>query len=241
MAPVYKEIITDLKKRIFAGEFLQMKLPDERTLAQSYQVSRSSIKRALSKMAHDGIIFKKRGSGTFMNPLYLKNESVFNYEAGSNLGVTDNFNMNGHKPAVRVLDFTVKKATPELQRDLFLSPDDFVYQIVRLRLFDDQPFMIETGFIPIKLAPELSQKIIEGSLFNYMQTQKGQAVTKSFMSIFAEPSTKKDQELLGLSSTEPVGVMEGIFFLDNGTPFEFSSMRFHYRYMKFNTFVTVNH
>ena len=61
------------------------------------------------------------------------------------------------------------------------------------------------------------------------------------MSIFAEPSTKKDQELLGLSSTEPVGVMEGIFFLDNGTPFEFSSMRFHYRYMKFNTFVTVDH
>ena len=81
---VYQQVIKDLKKRIFANEFSDMRLPDERSLAESYQVSRSSIKRALAKMANDGIIFKKRGSGTFINPLYLKNESVFNYEAASN-------------------------------------------------------------------------------------------------------------------------------------------------------------
>lgn len=69
---IYKQIIADLKKRIFSGEFKEMRLPDERTLALEYEVSRSSIKRALTRMASDGIIFKKRGSGTFINPLYLK-------------------------------------------------------------------------------------------------------------------------------------------------------------------------
>ena len=58
---VYQQVIKDLKKRIFANEFLDMRLPDERSLAESYQVSRSSIKRALAKMANDVIIFKKRG------------------------------------------------------------------------------------------------------------------------------------------------------------------------------------
>ena len=82
---IYKQIISDLKQKIFDYEFPDMKLPDERTLASQYDVSRSSIKRALNRMANDGIIFKKRGSGTFINPLYLKNESVFNYEEGSNL------------------------------------------------------------------------------------------------------------------------------------------------------------
>lgn len=80
---IYKQIISDLKQKIFDHEFPDMKLPDERTLASQYNVSRSSIKRALNRMANDGIIFKKRGSGTFINPLYLKNESVFNYEEGS--------------------------------------------------------------------------------------------------------------------------------------------------------------
>lgn len=236
---VYKQIIDDLKKKIFASEFVDMRLPDERTLSETYQVSRSSIKRALTKMANAGIIFKKRGSGTFINPLYLKNESIFNYE-GSNLGVTDNFQMHGKKPQIKVLKFEVIPPTEELQRDLFLQPHDFVYKIIRLRLFDNEPFMIETGYIPIKIAPRLSQEIIEGSIFNYLEDYYNLAVTKSFSAIFAEPSTKNDQKLLHLKETEPVSIMEGIFFLDNGTPFEFSHMRFHYEYFKFNTFVSVH-
>ncbi|WP_251550227.1 GntR family transcriptional regulator [Neobacillus muris] len=235
---VYKQIMNDLKKKIFAGQFADMRLPDERTLSETYQVSRSSVKHALTKMANDGIIFKKRGSGTFINPLYIKNESIFNYE-GSNLGVTDNFQMHGKKPKVKVLNFEVIPPTEELQRDLFLQPHDFVYKIIRLRLFDDVPFMIETGYIPIKIVQNLNHTIIEGSIFNYLEKAHNLAVTKSFLSIYAEPSTGNDRELLQLNENEPVGIMEGIFFLDNGTPFEFSHMRFHYQYLKFNTFVSV--
>ena len=99
--------------------------------------------------------------------------------------------------------------------------------------------MIETGFIPIKLLPKLSSSILEKSIFDYVHRELKQSVSKSFMSVFAEPSTQQDQELLKLDPTQPVGVMEGIFFLDNGTPFEFSSMRLHYEYMKFNSFVSI--
>ncbi|SEU23101.1 GntR family transcriptional regulator [Paenibacillus sp. NFR01] len=236
---VYKQIIDDLKTKIFAGKYADMRLPDERSLSETYQVSRSTIKRALTKMEHVGIIFKKRGSGTFINPLYVKNESIFNYE-GSNLGVTDNFQMHGQKPSVKVLSFEVVAPTEELRRDLFLDTHDFVYKIVRLRLFDDIPFMIETGYIPIKIVQDLNQTIIEGSIFNYLEDSRNLAVTKSFLSIYAEPSNPEDRELLNLGEHEPVSIMEGIFFLDNGTPFEFSHMRFHYNYLKFNTFVSVD-
>lgn len=235
---VYKQIIDDLKNKIFAGQFADMRLPDERSLSETYGVSRSSIKRALTKMENNGIIFKKRGSGTFINPLYIKNESIFNYE-GSNLGVTDNFQMHGKKPLIKVLKFEVIPPTEELQRDLFLGPHDFVYKIIRLRLFDEEPFMIETGYIPIKIVQDLNPSVIEGSIFNYLEDSRNLNVTKSFLSIFAEPSEANDQELLHLAEHEPVGIMEGIFFLDNGTPFEFSHMRFHYKYLKFNTFVSV--
>lgn len=235
---IYKQLIDDLKKNIHAGRYADLRLPDERSLSETYRVSRSSVKRALAKMESDGIIFKKRGSGTFINPLYLKNESIFNYE-GSNLGVTDNFQMDGKKPKVKVLSFEVVSPTEELQRDLFLESHDFVYKIIRLRLFDEEPFMIETGYIPIKIVQNLNQTIIEGSIFNYLEEAHNMAVTKSFLSIFAEPSQPEDRELLNLREHEPVGIMEGVFFLDNGTPFEFSHMRFHYKYMKFNTFVSV--
>ena len=100
--------------------------------------------------------------------------------------------------------------------------------------------MIETGFIPIKITPTLSPEIVNGSIFNYLEDKMGKRVTKSFMTIGVSPSDKQDQELLKLSSIEPVGIIDGIFFLDDGTPFEVSNMRIHYKYMKYSTFVSLD-
>lgn len=233
---VYQKIITSLKKAIDAGEFSDMRLPDERSLAESYGVSRSSIKRALGLMADQGIIFKKRGSGTFVNPLYLKQGSSFNY-SGKNLGITDSFNSNGQKPGVKVLSFDVVHPNKELQDNLFLKPMEFVYAFKRLRLLDDVPFMIETGYIPIKLAPELSEQIASESIFNYVESELGKEVNKTYLTISAEPSDEEGKDLLHLADNEPVGLMEGIFFLDDGTPFEFSTMKLHYKYFKYDSFV----
>jgi len=233
---VYQKIITSLKKSIDAGEFADMRLPDERSLAESYSVSRSSIKRALGLMADQGIIFKKRGSGTFVNPLYLKQGSSFNY-SGKNLGITDSFNANGQKPGVKVLSFDVVHPNKDLQDNLFLKPSEFVYAFKRLRLLDDVPFMIETGYIPIKLAPELSEQIASESIFNYVESELGKEVNKTYLTISAEPSDAEGKELLHLADNEPVGLMEGIFFLDDGTPFEFSTMKLHYKYFKYDSFV----
>jgi len=223
---VYRQVMRDLKHRIHQNEFPNKRLPDERSLSEAYGVSRSSVKRALSILANQGLIFKKRGSGTFINPLYMKNQTIFQYE-GSNLGITDSMKSAGNTPGIRLLNFNVVPASKEIQQDLFLEEGDFVYEIKRLRLFDDKPFMIETGYIPIKIAPNLTQATVSDSIFNYLESQD-KVVTKSFMSIQAQPSTAEDLELLQLKPVEPVGIMEGIFFLDDGTPFEVSNMRLHF-------------
>ena len=236
---VYRTIMHDIKEKIVNKEYDGMRLPDERSLSEHYQVSRSSMKRALELLAQEGIVFKKRGSGTFINPLYLKNRGLFKYE-GSNLGITDSFSVPGKSQNIELLDYQVIKTDDDLKQDLFLTSSDFVYKIRRLRLLDDQPFLIETGFIPIKVAPDLNPDILKKSLFNYLEHQKNKRVTKSFLTITVEPSTLEDQVKLMLEPNEPVGIIEGIFFLDDGTPFEVSNMRVHYKYMKYNSFVNLN-
>lgn len=157
---VYRTIMHDIKEKIVNKEYDGMRLPDERSLSEHYQVSRSSMKRALELLAQEGIVFKKRGSGTFINPLYLKNRGLFKYE-GSNLGITDSFSVPGKSQNIELLDYQVIKTDDDLKQDLFLTSSDFVYKIRRLRLLDDQPFLIETGFIPIKIAPDLNPDILK--------------------------------------------------------------------------------
>lgn len=236
---VYRKVMQDIKNKILNNEYPEMRLPDERSLAEEYSVSRSSMKRALGVLEQAGIVFKKRGSGTFINPLYLKNKALFRYD-GSNLGLTDSFKVPGKKQTIKLIDFKVVKASKGIAQDLFLNSNDFVYEFKRLRLLDDQPFLIETGYLPIKIVPELTPEILQRSLFNYLEEQQNKAVTKSFLNITVQPSSAEDQSLMKLKDTEPVGVMDGIFFLDDGTPFEVSNMRVHYEYMRFNTFVNLN-
>ena len=235
---VYRTVMQDIKQNILNNKYNGMRIPDERSLAKHYDVSRSSMKRALELLAQQGIIFKKRGSGTFINPLYLKNQAMFRYD-GSNLGITDSFKVPGKKQKIKLLDFQVIKATKEIAEDLFLNENAFVYEFKRLRLLDEQPFLIETGYLPIKIMPELKPETLRSSLFNYLEDEQSQTVTKAFLNITVEPSNAEDQKQMHLKGNEPVGVMEGIFFLDDGTPFEVSNMRVHYHYMNFNTFVNL--
>lgn len=65
-------------------------------------------------------------------------------------------------------------------------------------------------------------------------------ITWSFLTITVEPSTLEDRSKLMPAPSESVGVMEGIFFSGDGTPFEVSNIRVHYEYMKYSTSVNLS-
>ena len=65
---LYSHIIQFIKKKIFDGEYQPgMKLPSELELAEMFNVSRITSKRALDELEGQQLIFRKRGSGSFVN------------------------------------------------------------------------------------------------------------------------------------------------------------------------------
>ena len=53
---VYRAVMRDLKQKILAHQYPKMKLPDERTLSADYEVSRSTIKRALDVLVQPALL-----------------------------------------------------------------------------------------------------------------------------------------------------------------------------------------
>ena len=237
---VYRSVMRDIKHKILNGDYANMKLPMNAALAATTGSAAVPSSGHWESWRSRASFLRNVVRGPLINPLYLKNQAMFRYE-GSNLGITDSFKLDGKKQGIKLLNYQVVPASQEISTgSFFLNDNDFVYQIKRLRLIDDQPFMIETGYIPIKIMPTLSPAIVEGSIFNYLEESQNKTVTRSFMTISVSPSNDEDQKELHLKPTEPVGIMEGVFFLDDGTPFEVSNMRVHYQYMKYNTFVNLN-
>lgn len=71
--PLYLDIIEYIVKKIEAGEFVQHQaIPNERELAELFDVSRITSKRALEELQRSGIIYRKRGSGSYVSPVHQR-------------------------------------------------------------------------------------------------------------------------------------------------------------------------
>ena len=62
---LYKKVYQDLKDRIQNGEYLRdALLPSEREIGETYQVDRTTVRKALQLLVDDGLVEKRAGKGT---------------------------------------------------------------------------------------------------------------------------------------------------------------------------------
>jgi GntR family transcriptional regulator len=89
----------NIKQRILDGDFADDRIPAETELAAELGVSRTTIRDALSRLENEGVVYRRQGSGTFVNEpgLQIKTrlEEIWSYEAV--------LEAHGYAPATRIL------------------------------------------------------------------------------------------------------------------------------------------
>lgn len=67
--PIYEQIINSIKQMSISGVLLpDEKLPSVRELAKDMTINPNTIQKAYQELERQGIIYIKRGQGTFINP-----------------------------------------------------------------------------------------------------------------------------------------------------------------------------
>ncbi|MCL2838561.1 MAG: GntR family transcriptional regulator [Oscillospiraceae bacterium] len=78
-APLYKKIVKYVKDNIDSGKWTaDMKIPSERELAEMFNVSSITTKRALTELTHQNLIYRRRGSGSYVKASDFINEEKSN-------------------------------------------------------------------------------------------------------------------------------------------------------------------
>ena len=79
-----EQVKTHIKKRIADDGFEDGRIPPETELANDLGVSRTTVRDALSRLEHEGTIYRRQGAGTFVNQqgLQIKSrlEEIWSYE-----------------------------------------------------------------------------------------------------------------------------------------------------------------
>ena len=81
--PLYQQIVDDLLQQIRLGDFsFEEPLATEKALCKKYDVSRITASRALDELEQAGVLYRKRGMGSFVIPSYQEalNEHAHDYK-----------------------------------------------------------------------------------------------------------------------------------------------------------------
>ena len=231
----YMEIANDIRNQIVKGILKpNEQLLFEKDLSKVYSSSKMTIKKALDILVAEGLIVKRRGSGTFVKSI---NSSEMDKLIVSNQFRGFSALYSGKKIDTEVLVFQVINCDEKIRTKLNLEEEQFVYNIVRVRSVDNVPYVIENTYMPINIIQGLKKAHANNSIYSFIEEDLGLKIQSSHRKISVRKSNTFEQEHLHLEAYDPVAIAEQVAYLENGTAFEYSISVHSYNYFSFETVI----
>ena len=193
-----RERVLDLIEQLTVGEAI----PSERQLSADLGVSRLTVRAALDNLVREGLLVRKRGSGTFVSEPKIAQELTMT-------SFTEDMRRRGMVPASRTLDLRTAPAGAWLGRILHVSPSEPVVIIKRLRLADDETMAIETLHVRAALVPDLSAGDLEDHSFYALLTDRyGLDIVGGSQTIESTVTNEEESDVLGVPLHSPALLFE---------------------------------
>jgi len=210
LADILREIIQDS----LSGDETEF-LPSENELVSTYQVSRATVRQALSLLEREGLVHKVRGKGTYISKHRVR------YPLTKLVATTEDMQRRGWKPGIEVLSFEEVDTHSPITESLQLDPDERLYELCRLRLGNGQPVGLQWAFLPVKICPRLIEHDLASSLTQVMEQQFGIIFWSAHEFLRARLPTEFESEHLQIPINLPLIYMERITFTPEGRSVEF--------------------
>lgn len=221
----YKEIANTLKERIRNGDYRPgQHLPSQKKLGNEFNTSRVTIQKALDELSNANLILRRQGSGTKVAP---NSQSTLDILSSQYEGTTKLFEGRG-KVSTKVLKFQIRLPSSHEQKRLAISDSTPVYDVLRLRNVDEEPYELDHSVMPLSVIQNLTETIASKSIYDFIETTLGLKVGSSIRKITADIPQKNDIEYLKCDHGEPILQVSQTVHLSDGRAFEYSQTRHRY-------------
>lgn len=214
--PIYHQLEEYIKAQIDSGELQPDEtIPSERVYADMFQISRMTIRQALTNLVNDGYLYRQKGRGTFVNKKKVEQRLQ------GLTSFTEDMSERGFTPGSKLISFEIIPAGREIADRLKLNENTPVYEIKRVRLADNVPMALETTYLPANLVKGLTEDIINQSLYQYIEEKLNLVIHEATQQIEASNAKEQELRLLEIEKGSPILLILRTSTLKDGTPFEF--------------------
>lgn len=207
---VYEQVKKEIEDEVFKSS---EKLPSEKVIAEKYDVSVNTVRKALSVLIEKGYIVSRHGSGYFVSA--HKNFSSLKLRSLASHSLEKNIES-------KVLSFEIVQANKEQAQNLNIQENEVIFKIERLRIINGEPSILENTIVPVKYFPSLKREVFDKSFYNYIEEESDHRIDRAIKDISPILPSEDVCEKLNVAADKPLLAVENYVFLTNGEQFEYS-------------------
>lgn len=217
----YFSIYQEWAEKIKAGELKPGEiLPSENEMAEKYQTSRETIRKALNLLSQNGFIQKIKGKGSIVldiNKMSLPFSGIISFkEVTASLGID---------VKTIVYEFGLIKPDLFLQKQLQTSAKEEIWKVVRARKLNNERVILDKDYFIKKYVPLLTKEICERSIYEYLEGELNLKISFAKKEILVEECTAEDRKYLDLKDFTHIVVVKNFVYLEDATLFQYTESR----------------
>jgi GntR family transcriptional regulator len=217
--PAHVQIEQWLLNSIASGELAAGdRLPPERDFAAALGVSRMTLRQSLDMLQRRGLLTRTIGrrGGTFVG------EPKVECDLTTLIGFSEQLRRRGMTAGARVVSAAEEQADPSVAKALGLSEGAPVYLVVRVRLANDRPLLLERSHFPAERFPGLLDEAMGGSLYELLEKRYGQRPRRAIESLESVSAGPLEARLLEVPKGTALMLIERTAYGTDGVPVEFA-------------------
>ncbi|KAA3647699.1 MAG: GntR family transcriptional regulator [Chloroflexi bacterium] len=221
--PLYYQIAQILRKKIGEGDLTQGdQIPTEKDFQDHLNVSRSTVRKAISELVYEGLLVRRRSKGTIVaNPPIQ--EPLVGFGSFS-----AEMRERGFTPKSKLLECQTIPASANVQEMLDLDEGESVLFLTRLRTVDDELVAVEDLYAPSKYVPGFnrSDMVEEGeqqSFYYILKEKFGISLYRAFDTISPAILNSEAAAVLQLEEGSPALLRTRISYDEQDNPVMYSS------------------
>jgi len=215
--PIYhqlKEYLWEIIKDLNIGDTI----PTESEICERFEISRPTVRQAVSALVAEGYLERRKGRGTFVAEPKIRRDFLL---------VMESFNKEmkelGYEPTTKHIYSNIEHPDEETCMKLKVPRSDRLYHIRRVRSIYGKPLFVVDSFIPYNKVIGIEKYDLEKeSLHGLLQHEFGYKFDKAVRTIEVAQAKSSEAKLLAIKAGSPIQYVETLLYLENGEPLKYA-------------------
>ena len=220
----YEKVYQDIKEKIKNGELKPGDfLKKEDDLAEEYNFSKLTVRKALSMLETEGHIQKVKGKKSIvLEKKNLENISLTSIQTTQELNKIQKLHLENE-----LISLYIVQGVKELMDKFQVSENADFYKVVRTTSLNGEVLNYSTSFFDRRIVPFLNEEIAKNSIYEYLEKDLKLKIAYSRREIKFRKITSEEQKYFKLKDINMVVVIETHAYLSNGTLFQYETIIHH--------------